>query len=323
MNNQSAQCSPIALVVLYYGTLPNHFNLTLATIRQNPSIDWIIIGDVVPPSELPENIRFIHIPLNELSQRFSSLGMGCATISSPYELCSMKPAIGAVFHDYLSSYDYWGHTDLDLLYGDLRHFLPEEVLKSHDRVYCRGHLSIYRNDERVNSAFKLQTPDTTTFANVLKNPSNQQFDEWKGIHRIMRYHGFRQYYKEVIADIRPSRRYRIDRFETTDLPNYENQLFYWYNGKTYRAYLHSEGGIYDEEVAYIHFQKRSFPPPDAKLHLSGGFGIGPSGFFPYNREPLTPDQFSELNSGRWKSIPDISREFSKRVYNKIQSIYAP
>jgi hypothetical protein len=320
MNNQSAQRSSIALVVLYYGTLPNYFNLTLATIRQNPSINWIIIGDVVPPSELPENINFIHIPLNELSQRFSSLGLGCATISSPYEICSMQPTIGAVFHDYLSSYDYWGHSDLDLLYGDLRHFLPEEVLKSHDRVYCRGHLSIYRNEERVNSAFQLQTPDTTTFANVLKNPSNQQFDEWKGIHRIMRYHGFHQYHKEVIADIRPSRRYRIDRFETTELPNYENQLFYWYNGKTYRAYLHPEGGIYDEEVAYIHFQKRSFPAPDPKLHLSGGFGIGPSGFFPYNREPLTPDQFSELNSGRWKSLPEISKEFFGRIHRKLKSV---
>ena len=318
MNNQSTQCSNIALVVFYYGALPNYFQLTLETIRQNPSINWIIIGDISPPSDLPENIRFIHTSLSELAQRFSSLGVGQAAISSPYDLCSLRPAIGMTFDDYLQGYDFWGHSDLDLLYGDLRHFLSEEVLKSHDRVYCRGHLSIYRNEKRVNSAFKLKTPDTIPFADVLKNPSNQQFDEWKGIHKIMRYHGFRQYHKEVIADIRPSRRYRIDRFETTELTNYVNQLFYWYNGKTYRAYLHPEGGIYDEEVAYIHFQKRSFPPPDPRLLLSGGLGIGPFGFFPYNREPLTPDQFSEMNSGRWKSIPEISREFIGRINRKLK-----
>jgi hypothetical protein len=320
MKNQENNRSSIALVVFFYGTLPEYFLLTLETIRGNPSIDWIIIGDIAPPSELPKNIRFIHIPLNELAQRFSSLGVGRATILSPYELCSLRPAIGVVFHDYLSSYNYWGHSDLDLLYGDLRHFLPEEILKSHDRVYCRGHLSIYRNDERVNSAFKLLTPDTTPFADVLKNPSNQQFDEWKGIHRIMRHHGFRQYHKEVIADIRPSRRYRIDRFETTELPNFNNQIFYWYNGKTYRAYLHPEGGVFDEEVAYIHFQKRSFPTPDPELLKSGGFGIGPSGFFPYNMEPLNPHQFKELNSGRWRPLPEIFRDFTIRlqqVFNRL------
>jgi len=320
MNNQSTQCSPIALVVFYYGALPNYFQLTLETIRQNSSVNWIIIGDISPPSDLPENIRFIHTPLNELARRFSSLGVGQVAISSPYDLCSLRPAIGMAFHDYLQEYDFWGHTDVDLLYGDLRSFLPENVLDNHDRIYCRGHLSIYRNEDRVNSAFKLLTPATPSFCEVIKNPSGMQYDEWKGIHRIMRYHGFRQYHKEVIADIRPSRRYRIDRFEATEIPNYENQLFYWYNGKTYRAYLHPEGGIFDDEVAYIHFQKRSFPPPDPKLHLSGGFGIGSSGFFPYNRESLTPDQFSELNSGRWKSIPDISREFIGRIHRKLKSV---
>lgn len=318
MNNSS-----IALVVCYFGNLPNYFGLTLKTMAANASIDLILLGDTPEQINCPNNVQRIHITFPEFLKRIEMAGNTEVNVNSVYDIHNFKITYGLAFADYLSKYDYWGYTDLDILFGDLRNYLPEEILSNFDRIHCRGHLSILRNSLEVNSAFKLQTPGCIDYRKQFIDQSNGQFDEWKGIHRIMRYHGFRQYHKEVIADILPSRRYRIDRFETTENPNFNNQIFYWLNGKTYRAYLHPEGGIFDDEVAYIHLQKRSFPTPDQELLKSGGFGIGPSGFFPYNREPLTPKQFSQLNSGRWKSIPDISREFSNRVYNKLQSIYAP
>jgi hypothetical protein len=315
--------SSIALVICYFGNLPNYFGLTLKTMAANSSIDWILLGDTPERINCPNNVQRIHMTFPEFLKRIEMAGNTEVKVNSVYDIYNFKITYGLAFSDYLSRYDYWGYTDLDILFGDLRTYLPEEILSNFDRIHCRGHLSILRNSLEVNSAFKLPTPGCIDYRKQFIDQSNGQFDEWKGIHKIMRYHGFRQYHKEVIADIRPSRRYRNDRFEATEIPNYENQIFYWYNGKTYRAYLHPEGGIFDDEVAYIHFQKRSFPPPDPELLKSGGFGIGPSGFFPYYREPLTPDQFSELNSGRRKSIPELSREFSSRIHKMIKSIFPP
>jgi hypothetical protein len=133
----------------------------------------------------------------------------------------------------------------------------------------------------------------------------------------MRYHGYRQYHKEVMADIQQSRRHRIGRFETTNLPNYEHQLFYWHQGRAFRAYLHPEGGVLDEEMAYIHFQKRSFPVPSPALIHADGFGIGPQGFFPYNREPLTAGQFDQLNHGSWLPYRKIYEALAGRAARKI------
>ena len=300
--------SSIALVVLYFGELPNYFPITLATIARNPTIDWLLVRESDVAIPLPPNLKILRMPLSELTDQFCTHVGSFVKIPSPHALCSLRPALGLVLADQLKGYDYWGHTDLDLLYGNLRHYLPEVILGSHDRIYCRGHLSLYRNETKVNHAFMLPTPGTQGYEDVFRDPAGKQFDEWQGIHRIMRYHGFNQYHREVIADIKPPSRLRITRFETECPPNHPCQIFYWHQGRTYRAYLHPEGGIMDEEVAYIHFQKRVFPAPDPELHQADGFGVGPQGFFRYDREPLTPAEFRQLNSASFKPVRTILGE---------------
>jgi hypothetical protein len=172
----------------------------------------------------------------------------------------------------------------------------------------------------VNSAFKLQTPGCIDYRKQFIDQSNGQFDEWKGIHRIMRYHGFRQYHRECMADIEAPSRFRIGSFRTSNLPNHQNQIFYWHSGRTFRAYLHPEGGILDEEVAYIHFQKRRFPEPPSGILDAPGIGIGSQGFFPYDREPLNAEDFSRLNPDLRKPWKDILFQEAKRAKRKIQSL---
>ena len=42
------------------------------------------------------------------------------TLDRPYKLCDFKPAYGFIFGEYLKEYDYWGHCDIDIVWGDLR-----------------------------------------------------------------------------------------------------------------------------------------------------------------------------------------------------------
>ena len=40
------------------------------------------------------------------------------TIEDAYKLTDFKPAYGEIFQDYIIQYDFWGFTDIDLIYGD-------------------------------------------------------------------------------------------------------------------------------------------------------------------------------------------------------------
>jgi hypothetical protein len=207
--------------------------------------------------------------------------------------------------------------DLDVIFGDILHFIPESVFENHDRILGRGHLSIYRNNEAVNNAFKLQSPGGLDYRKVFSNLSSRPFlDEWRGIWKIMRYHRFRQYHDEFIADIIPPNRKRFGRFEAFELTNYTHQFFYWHEGKTYQAYYNREGGLLDREIAYIHFQKRKLPAPAFDINSMLGFSVGPLGFTPYDRENLFPAEIDALNPDLPKPFGQLVREGTMRYKKK-------
>lgn len=314
--------SRIALIVCYFGKLPDYFSITERTIASNPSIDWLIFGDQLPVSKHP-NLRFIPLTLQDYLLMVQETTGKYLKNASPYHLCHLRPIYGHMFREYLNSHHFWGYTDLDLLYGDLRKFLPEEILQNHDQILARGHLVLYRNNPSVNEAYKLISPNAVRFSDLMgdfANPKYHQFDEWRGMQRILRHHGFRQYHHECMADIEAPSRFRIGSFRTSNLPNHEKQIFYWHSGRAFRSYLHPEGGILDEEVAYIHFQKRRFPEPPSGILDSPGMGIGPQGFFPYDREPLSLHDFSRMNPDLPKPWGVIFSQEAQRIGNKIRRV---
>jgi hypothetical protein len=314
--------SRIALIVCYFGKLPDYFCITERTMGANPSIDWLIFGDQLPVSNYP-NVHFIPLSLEEYLLKVQETTGVYLRNPSPYLLCHLRPIYGNMFREYLNSFQFWGYTDLDLLYGDIRKFLPQEILRDHDQLLARGHLVVYRNTPSVNEAYKLISPNAVRFSDLMAdftNPKFHQFDEWRGMQRILRHHGFRQYHRECMADIQAPSRFRIGSFRTSNLPNHQSQIFYWHSGRVFRAYLHPEGGILDEEVAYIHFQKRRFPETPSGILNAPGIGIGPQGFFAYDREPLNAEDFARFNPDLRKSWKDIYFQEVRRAQRKIQSL---
>lgn len=314
--------SKIAFLVCYFGKLPDYFRLTERTMGANPSIDWFILGDQLPESHYP-NVRLIPLGLQEYLDKVKEATGVRLDNPEPNLLCNLRPIHGQIFRELLESYEFWGITDVDLMYGNLRKFLAEDILRAHDQIFSRGHLVLYRNIPKVNEAYQLNSPNAVRFLDLLadfSNPKHHQFDEWRGMHRILRHHGFRQYHHECMADIIAPGYFNYGSFRTSNLPNHSRQIFYWHSGGTFRAYLHPEGGILDEEVAYIHFQKRKFPTPPTGILDSPGMGIGPRGFFPYDREPLSDEDFEMLNPDDPKPWKLILSQESHRVSRKIRSI---
>lgn len=313
----------IALLACYFGELPPFAPLVFRSMGMNRGLDWILVTDSAPEMELPPNVTVRVRSLRSIADRCGVLCGFPVEIRHPYDICSLRPAFGLCFEEDLRGYDYWGHVDMDVIYGDILRFLPDTVLETHDRILCRGHLSIYRNNDAVNHAFKLQSPGGMDYRLIFRNlPQRPFLDEWQGIWKIMRYHRFRQFHEEFIADIKPPTRYRFGRFEAEELPNHPHQFFYWHEGRTFQAYYHREGGLFDREVAYVHFQKRPLPGPDFHHDSVPGFSIGPEGFTPYDRENLTPSGMDALNRNLMKPAGLILREGVERARRKWNKLTA-
>jgi len=41
---------------------------------------------------------------------------------------------GLIFEDYVAGYDFWGHCDLDVVWGDIRKFLHTRILSDSDII---------------------------------------------------------------------------------------------------------------------------------------------------------------------------------------------
>jgi hypothetical protein len=298
----------ICLVVCYVGKLSSYIDCVFRSCECNPDISWLVLTDDRTPRRLPSNVHIKYATMDELREGFSKkLGFE-VSIPNPHQLCNFKPAYGCLFADSLVGYDFWGHCDLDVIYGDLRAFLAEDILSSHNKVLNRGHLSLYRNTPEVNRYFMLKAPKVADYRDVFRAPrTDHAFDEWRGICPILRYHNIAQYQAEFIVDVKIPTRWKYTRFEGTEITNYSDQLFYWYKGKIFQAYRNREGGTIDHEYAYIHLQGRSFPPPGFDPYATDGFLITPDGFFPYAREYLTEEDYRKYNRARFRPGRELMR----------------
>ena len=301
-NPNPAARSSICLVVCYFGALPPYLSCVLRSCAENADVDWLVFSDAPPPVLLPRNVRWQTATLDGLGRKFSEKLGYSVNLPHPRLLCHFKAAYGFLFEDQLAKYDFWGHCDLDVIFGDLRAFLREDILKFYPKILCSGHLCLYRNSPEVNRYFRLEAPGVITARQAFTSGKavDLTFDEWRGVYAILRYRGIPQCHDEFIVDVVTPTRWKITRFEATAIHNYPEQVFYWYRGKVYHAHYNCDRGIVDDDYAYIHFQKRGLPAPDFDPFAVNGFLITPDGFFPYNREFLSDADFARYNRPRWR-----------------------
>lgn len=263
----------IAVLSVYYGSLPPYYRLWLRSCEYNPTIDFYLVTDIAVDN-LPKNVYIIKMTFSEfhtLAER--KLGRN-VRIDAPYKLCDYRPMYGQILEDYLVRYDYWAHCDMDMVFGDLRKFFNEYDLSKYDRFLHLGHLSLYRNTPQCNHYYMLPGSRCGSWEDVVKNPQNCLFDEWSGIYGIFHENHLSMFEGRIFADI--SMIYSRFRLALDD-PNYDQQVFYWEDGHIYRTYwLDREEKT--EEFIYIHFKKRKFGKESFDAASIKAFFIGPDGF---------------------------------------------
>lgn len=110
------------------------------------------------------NLEIIPMDIHEFDALlYTKLGLKVANRivgGRPYKYVSdYYVAQGRIFEDFIKGFDFWGHTNWDMVYGRLDHFLPDSFLKdceifSDDPNELNGIFSLYRNNEKINNLFK-------------------------------------------------------------------------------------------------------------------------------------------------------------------------
>ena len=146
----------VIFIVPYFGTLPNYFSFWLKSCEYNENISWLLFTDdeTVLNYFVPGNVRIEIVSFNNFKSLIQKKYDFKINIEDAYKLTDFKPAYGEIFQDYIIQYDFWGFTDIDLIYGDFDKFINNEILKSFDKIFVHGHLSIIKNKDSFNSIYK-------------------------------------------------------------------------------------------------------------------------------------------------------------------------
>jgi hypothetical protein len=256
----------IAIVVTYFGSPPPWLPAFFRSCQTNADVRWLIYADFEVPT--PQNVTIRRMDLGGFNARASDAVGTAITIDQALvrKICDFKPLYGLMFADDLRGYDVWGYSDLDVIWGDIRRFVTDEMLDGHIIVSPRqrklgGHGTFLRNTDANNRLFEI-VPDVVAH---LTNPHYVRVDE----------NLLTQALRDLIAKTSFKARPKIywDQ-EMTITAEYQKALLAgerdwrmpWRSGRAFDA----EG----REVMYLHFHKLV----KCMQTMDFGFGDEPESF---------------------------------------------
>ena len=293
----------ITIIIPYFGQLPSYFAFFLKSCEVNNELDFLVFTDQSEPTLHPSNVTFQSISFDAfkaMARTKLSLSMRALGVLTPYKLCDYKPAYGVLFEDYIKDTDFWGFCDIDLIFGRVFEILSIEQVRQSERILSQGHFTMYKNCERMNYMFDAPIEGGISFREAIEIREPCFFDEIF-MPAICKERNVIQYGENVFADILP----QYDNFVIAPLcivKNKINQTFYWQDGSLYREYANGQ-----DELMYIHLQKRQLPYHKTNYHPNEKIHITPQGFFAeseYTAECEAPSysQARNYQKKRWRAL---------------------
>jgi len=244
----------IVIIFPYFGKLPVQYSMWRASALHNPMVDFMFFTDT--NVESTDNIIVHQMQFSDFQHIVQTAFDFPIVLDRPYKLCEYKQAYGYILQDYIRGYDFWGFGDLDLVYGDIRSFITDEVL-SHKFILGWGHLSLFHNDEDTNTYFMKQEIGYQFYRDAFSTSKITFFDEFdhKGC-------------SDKWRDCRPNDCWLQDPFDNVSKPKqsyhfcslnrgWQQVIFEHIDNKLYMIRF-NKGKIEKKESLYAHFQHRGF-----------------------------------------------------------------
>ena len=178
-------------------------------------------------------------------------------LDRPYKICDYRPAFAYILSDYVKGYDFWGWGDIDVVYGDIRHFVTDEVLSRYKMISGFGHFTLYRNDEYTNTFFMKEVDGYVSYKEAFTNQYSMYFDEYE-------YKGFGDKWRGCHPEdcwlewpfdnvSRPKEAYHFNSLNR----EWKQVIFEHIDKKLYMIRFYN-GKMEKRESLYAHFQHRGF-----------------------------------------------------------------
>jgi hypothetical protein len=256
----------------------------------NPSIRWLVPTDA-SLSGVPDNVDLIPQTFNLFRERVQRHFDFPIELSEPYKICDFRPAFGDIFSDELTGSDFWGHTDWDMIFGDVRSQITNSLLQSNDKILTRGCLALYRNTARMNLLYR-DISSGIDYRSIFSTPQFHHFDEWQGIYVIARRHNIHMWdSNQTVFNISPYH-YSLRADHTSALrPTYS-----WCHGQIIEKDLAKDSVRHGSA---IHLQKRRMKPVGDEVLESGCYWIAENHF---TVEQPTSVRLRELLQFEWRRL---------------------
>ena len=323
---RSINLKKIVFILPYFGKFNNYFDLFLKSCEYNESINWLIFTDDYKEYNYPANVKVHYMQFEELKTLIKSKFNFDAIIDSPYKLCDYKPAYGYIFEEYIQDYDYWGHCDCDLIFGDIRKFITEDKLDIFDKLFCLGHCTLYKNSEEINRVFMKQLGDEKPFKKVYSSSDSFTFDEEYlscNVNEIFLEHGYKVLEDDYSANIsgrHPDFRVvRFDQLSRNYIMEEKNKNFFIFDKGKIKKYQKKFHDLRITEYMYIHLQSRKM---DVCTNNYNKYKIVTNRFTDLEFENINDDNFDQVrtiypNNFRTRFIKSEIKFWTKRIMKKI------
>ena len=158
-----------------------------------------------------------------------------------------------------------------MIFGNIRKFITDDILDKNEKIFTRGHLTLYKNNDFNNFIFKnIIDRNGKDYKCFFYDEKSHAVDEWGGISSYYYNNRIPQYDELVMDDIRvipykffptktiagKSGPYKSYQKDLSNLYKKYKSIAYSLNEKgLYRYYIY-KGKVCKEEIIYVHFQKR-------------------------------------------------------------------
>lgn len=267
----------IALLFPYFGgAFPTQFKIWWASALENHTIDFLIFTDADIKGE--KNIKVIQMSFENFKDIIQSAFDFKISLNRPYKLCEYKQTYGYVLQNYIKDYDFWGLGDMDLVYGNIRHFLTEDILSSYKFFLGWGHLSLFRNDDDTNKYFMTKIAGYQYYKDAFTTNTITFFDEFdhKGCSDKWKDNRGKDCWLEVPFDnvSKPKQAFHFNSLSR----GWKQVVFEYDKGQLYMIRF-IKGKMERKESLYAHFQHRGYMKD--KITDYSHFLVIPTGMIDY------------------------------------------
>jgi hypothetical protein len=132
------------MIVPYFGILPEWFDQWVANMELLKPLGYDYL--------LVTNLRLFEQRVRD------KLGIEPNITPGTGKVWDYRCAFGVLFEEEIKGYDFWGHTDFDVVYGNVDKWVTDEFLSeldvhSNHNTYVCGPWTLYRNKKEVNELF--------------------------------------------------------------------------------------------------------------------------------------------------------------------------